>query len=65
MVTIDATGGAAVRRYWSLPPREHTDDLPDTVATVRDPFVRTAPPPPFSIVAAGGIGMTTVLERLN
>ncbi|WP_407840710.1 asparagine synthase (glutamine-hydrolyzing) [Streptomyces sp. DSM 116496] len=36
VVTIDAAGRATVRRYWSLTPRQHTDDLPDTIATVRD-----------------------------
>ncbi|WP_333771387.1 asparagine synthase (glutamine-hydrolyzing), partial [Streptomyces sp. IBSBF 2435] len=28
--------GTAVHRYWSLQPRDHTDDLDTTVATVRD-----------------------------
>lgn len=50
VVTIDASGRAAVHRYWSLTPREHTDDLPDTVATVRDLLSR----------AVGGQAVTEV-----
>jgi asparagine synthase (glutamine-hydrolysing) len=34
-------GGPAVRRYWSLVPREHTDDLATTVGTVRSLLERT------------------------
>ncbi|WP_371614425.1 asparagine synthase (glutamine-hydrolyzing) [Streptomyces sp. NBC_00454] len=36
VVTIDAAGRATLRRYRSLTPREHTDDLPDTIAAVRE-----------------------------
>ncbi|MFI6317625.1 asparagine synthase (glutamine-hydrolyzing) [Nonomuraea sp. NPDC050556] len=33
-VTLDEHGVRS-RRYWALTPREHTDDLPTTIATVR------------------------------
>jgi asparagine synthase (glutamine-hydrolysing) len=35
VVTVDADG-ARTRRYWTLPTRQHTDDLSTTVHTVRE-----------------------------
>ncbi|HKT03266.1 MAG TPA: asparagine synthase (glutamine-hydrolyzing) [Rugosimonospora sp.] len=35
VVRVDAAG-VHRRRYWSLAPREHTDDLPTTIRTVRE-----------------------------
>jgi asparagine synthase (glutamine-hydrolysing) len=57
--------GWSARRYWSLPAREHTDDLGTTVATVRELLVDTVARQsvadvPMGVMLSGGLDSSVV-----
>ncbi|MCK2221084.1 asparagine synthase (glutamine-hydrolyzing) [Actinomadura sp. ATCC 31491] len=58
-------GGLTKRRYWSLTAREHTDDLPTTVATVRELLADTVDRQlvadvPLAVLLSGGLDSSAV-----
>jgi asparagine synthase (glutamine-hydrolysing) len=57
--------GASVRRYWSLTPAEHGDDLPTTVARVRQLLEQAvtgqlAADVPVSVLLSGGLDSSAI-----
>lgn len=59
LLVLDRSG-TKTRRYWTLPAREHTDDLDTTVGTVRDLLEdsvrrQTVSDVPFGLMLSGGL----------
>lgn len=64
-VTVFTPEGEHIRRYWSLTPREHRDDLPTTVARVRsllDAAVvgQLRADVPVSVLLSGGLDSSAI-----
>ncbi|HEX6354431.1 asparagine synthase (glutamine-hydrolyzing) [Actinophytocola sp.] len=64
IVTVTAEG-IQTRTYWSLPVREHLDDLPATVASVRDMLADTVQRQlvadvPLGILLSGGLDSSAI-----
>jgi asparagine synthase (glutamine-hydrolysing) len=67
LMIVPATGTSRLRedRYWSLPAREHTDDVPTTVARVRELLEDTLTgqvraDQPVTLMLSGGIDSSAV-----